>query len=90
MSNCKTVLFYRPVQVGDIAWEIEVPVEIIKKGDKAVIEWIMANRGKLKQLSKHPETYTLKEELSPKGWDSWEVSITPAINIEEGKNEQSR
>lgn len=86
MKDCKTIIFSRPVQIGDIDWQIEVPVQVIEKGEEAVIEWIMANRDKLKQLSKHPETYTLKEELSPKDWDSWEVSITPAINIENEDN----
>ena len=83
MKNCKTIMFSRPVQVADIDWEIEVPTEVIEKGDEAVVEWIMTNRNKLKQLSKFPETYSLKEELSPKYWDSWEVTICPAINIEE-------
>ena len=85
MSNCKTVLFSRPVQVGDIDWEIEVPVEVIEEGEEAVIEWIMANKDKLKQLSKNPETYTL--EVHPNFWGEWDITITPAINVLEDNNE---
>ena len=89
MSNCKTIMFSRPVQIADIDWEIEVPVDVIEKGDEAVIEWIMVNKDKLRRSSKYPETYTLKEQISPQNWGSWEVSITPAINVEECINDQS-
>ncbi len=78
-------MFSRPVQVADLDWEIEVPTEVIEKGDEAVVDWIMTNRDKLKQLSTFPETYTIKEQIYPQNWNSWEVTICPAINIEECK-----
>jgi len=78
----KTITFSRPVQIADIDWEIEAPTEIIDQGEKAIIEWIMTNKNKLKRIGNYPETYTLKEEISPERWKEWQLTINPAINIE--------
>ena len=94
MEDCRRILFYRPVRITDICWEVKVPQKVIDHGEEAIVEWIMANRDRIEKLSEYPhqETYSLREGFSPQNWDEWKVTIYPAINVveEEEDNDFAR
>jgi len=76
-SRTKKVMFSRPVRVADIDYEVNVPVGL---NEEEEIEWIMNNLKEVKQLSRHPEEYSLNN-ANPETWEEWSVEIYPALNI---------
>ena len=82
MMKTKRVMFSRPIQIGDIDYEVDVPDNL--EHEDEIQEWIMNNLDKVEQTSFCPDSYYLGQKLSakdPSNWDSWSVEICPAINF---------
>ena len=78
----KRIMFSRPVQIGDIDYEVDVPYEL--EHEDEIQEWIMNNLDKVEQASFSVDSYYLNNQIhlaaDPSNWESWSVEIDPALN----------